>query len=303
LRVAYFLGIDGGGTKTSCLVGDETNILGRATSGGSNIVPVGEANAREALAQVIRKACQAANITPEQIEHVCIGTAGAGAPKIATIIRSMAREAGITNAQVVGDTVTTLHAAFGSGPGVVIVAGTGSVAYGRNASGETSRAGGYGFTISDEGSAQWIGRTAVSAALRSRDEGGDTTLLKQLLRTWSCNSPEELVIAANRPAAKFSSLAPLVSAAADSGDVLARNVLTLAARELAGLVSAVAHRLFSPRDPVPVAMSGGVFANCPLVRETFHSALLAQLPRAEISPEIAEPVLGALQLARQAKAE
>jgi N-acetylglucosamine kinase-like BadF-type ATPase len=199
--------------------------------------------------------------------------------------------------------VIALHAAFGGAPGVIVVAGTGSIAYGRNAKGKTARAGGYGFAISDEGSAHWIGRTAVSAVLRARDEGIEPPLLKRILEAWPCATPEQLVIAANQPQANFSRLSPVVNAAADSGDTLARTVIRRAGTELASLAAAVARRLFAAQDPVPVAMSGGVFANCPLVRETFHSSLQTQLAHAVITTEIVEPVLGALQLARQAAAD
>lgn len=301
--MAYFLAVDGGGTKTSCLVGDEIQVLGRGSAAGSNVVRVGEERAREAIKRAIQQACESAQIQPGQIQRACVGMSGGAASEMAKTVQKIVQKAGVQQVQVVGDMVTALHAAFGSGAGVLVIAGTGSIAYGRNPQGATARAGGWGFAISDEGSAHWIGRTAVSAALQVRDEGANPSLLADLLRAWRLASTDELVIAANRPEAAFSALAPMVNQAAGSGDTLARQVLIHAGTELAGLASTVARKLFAPSDNVPVAMSGGVFANCSLVRETFNSSLHAGLPRANVEPDIAEPVLGALQLARQGTTE
>jgi glucosamine kinase len=170
--VAIFLGIDGGGSKTSCLIGDETSVLGRGTGAASNVVRVGEAQARESLATAIRQACRVANIRPSEISSVCVGLAGAARPEIGELVRRIIAdlvpgETQPSQIRVVGDNVIALEAAFGGGPGVIVIAGTGSIAYGRNREGQTARAGGWGFAISDEGSGHWIGRTAVAAAICS----------------------------------------------------------------------------------------------------------------------------------------
>ena len=167
--MAIFLGIDGGGSKTSSLIGDENSILGRGTAAGSNVVRVGEVPTREALAAAIRQACGAAHIVPAQITRTCIGVAGAARPQISQTIQRLLTELVPGEIEVVGDMVIALEAAFDDGPGVIVIAGTGSIAYGRNASGQTARAGGWGFAISDEGSGHWIGRAAVAAVLRACD--------------------------------------------------------------------------------------------------------------------------------------
>ena len=175
--VLYFLGIDGGGTKTTCAVGDESQLLAAATAGPSNIVRVGEGKARESLQQCVRQACVAAGIVPEEVSRTCVGGAGAARPELAEIVRRSLAEILPTPVDVVGDMQIALEAAFNTGPGVVVNAGTGSFAYGRNGQGRTARAGGWGFAIGDEGSAHWIGRAAVSAVLRAADltEGGVTS--------------------------------------------------------------------------------------------------------------------------------
>src|SRR3984957_9949142 len=165
----HYLGVDGGGTKTTCAVGDDTHLLATASAGPSNIVRVGEARARESLHQSVRQACATAGITPAQIAHTCVGGCGAPRPELAAIVRHILSELVPPPIDVVGDIQIALEAAFDTGPGVIVIAGTGSIAYGRNHAGRTARAGGWGFAIGDEGSAHWIGRAAVSAVLRAAD--------------------------------------------------------------------------------------------------------------------------------------
>ena len=297
--MAIFLGIDGGGSKTSCLIGDENSVLGSGAAAGSNIVRVGEAKAREALAAAIGQACGMAGVTPSRINRTCMGLAGAGQPEIAEIAQRLVSEIVSGEILVVGDTVITLEAAFGSGAGVIVIAGTGSIAYGRNARGETARAGGWGYAVSDEGSGHWIGREAVAAALRWGDQsdGNDSVLMTELMKFWRVETRSELVVAANAsPAPDFAALLPAVLAAAASGDTDARNVLARAGGELAALAGVVLHRVFRDDEPVPVAMSGGVFRNSAQVCQAFYNGLRS---RATIQTEIVDPVRGALHLARR----
>ncbi len=300
--MAIFLGIDGGGSKTSCLIGDETSILGTGTAAGSNLIRVGEARSGEALAAAIRQACSVANIAPEQIDRVCVGLAGAAQPEISDLVLRIISELIPCEIEVVGDMVIALEAAFGSGPGVIVIAGTGSIAYGRNAEGQTARAGGWGFAISDEGSGHWIGRDLVAKAIRAWDEDQDPDPLplKTLLQSWHLETRDQLVLAANAiPPPDFAALFPAVISLADSGDAIARDLLNQAGSELAKLTAAVIRRLFPRPVPVPVAMSGGVFASSPLVREVFYNSLRSERPDAAINPNVIEPVRGALELARK----
>jgi len=313
--VAYYLGIDGGGSKTSCVVGDEPSVLATVTAGPSNITRVGEVRAREALHQAIHDACTAAKIEPRQVHRTCIGIAGAGRNEIAGTIRKIVAEIIPAEINVVGDMEISLAAAFGAGPGVIVIAGTGSIAYGRNAQGRTARAGGWGFTISDEGSAHWIGRSAVTSVLRAIDQvigqGGfdqekdDQPLLVKLKAAWNLHTLDELVRAANSNP-NFAALFPAIVAAADAGDPLAQRVLEQAGRELAQLARIVVRRLFAEGSAspthIPLAMAGGVFRYSPLVCEVFRDEVRQLDLRLEVNPQIVEPVTGALQMARQGQA-
>jgi len=304
--VAYYLGIDGGGSKTTCVVGDESSALGSAVSGPSNVIRVGEARARESLHDVIRQTCAAARIDLRRVHRACVGVAGAGREEVANTVRKIIAELIAGEIEVVGDMQIALQAALGAGPGVIVIAGTGSIAYGRDAHGKTARAGGWGFAISDEGSAHWIGRTAVAALLRAADESvgdgaaqGPSPLFREIKAIWKLESLEQLARAANMNP-DFAALLPAVVAAADARDELAQRVLREAGRELADLAGIVVQQLFlHSNEAVPLAVVGGVFRHAAIAREIFCDAVHKRDPRLEINREVVEPVVGALQMARE----
>lgn len=315
--MAYYLGIDGGGTKTRCVLGDEMTVLATAMSGGSNIVRLGETQTREALHTAIRQVCATANISPAQIRAVCIGAAGADRPEIVAKIRAILAELIAETArpkiEVVGDMAIALEAACGAGPGVIAIAGTGSIAYGRDATGHTARAGGWGFAVSDEGSGHWIGRRAVSAILSAHDQGLETTLSAMVLQAWKLNTLDELVQQANStPPPDFPRLFPIVLRAADEDDSVARSLLTDAGAKLGSLAAIVVHRLahnspaatltgsMLPVATLPVAMTGSVFRQSPDVRRVFYNTLQSSVPGIDVRQDIVDPIEGALARARAA---
>lgn len=293
-------------------MGDEARLLATATAGPSNIIRVGEVQAREALLQSVRQACAAAGIMPAQISRTCVGGSGAARPELAEVVRRCLAEIIATPIGVVGDMQIALEAAFDNGPGVVVIAGTGSIAYGRDEQGTAVRAGGWGFAIGDEGSAHWIARAAVAAVLRAADprvvefrgepsEVGsllDASLSAALLKTWGVTSLSDLARAANSiPTPDFAALFPAVAA---SSDALAAQVLTSAGKELAGIAAVVVQRLFAQHaGAVPVAMTGGVFRHAELVRRVFYNELGSLAAQAKVNPQVVEPVEGALRMARR----
>lgn len=311
--MAYYLGIDGGGSKTTCAIGDERSVLATSIAGPSNITRVDEAQARESLHMVIREACAKAKIDPSQIDCACIGVAGAGREKVADMVRKIVAELICGEIEVVGDMAIAMDAAFGGAPGVIVIAGTGSIAYGRNEQGTTARAGGWGFAISDEGSAHWIGRAAVAAVLRDIDQTIESQLAKttaessplfrQLKSLWNLRTLEEFVRTANS-SPDFAALLPAIISTADAGDQLAQHVLEQAAVELSQLASIVIRRLFAESSAsstlVRLAMVGGVFRHSTRVRQHFSDEVRKFDPRVQVSQEIVEPVAGALQMARRA---
>jgi glucosamine kinase len=299
--VGIFLGIDGGGSQTACAIGDETSLLGSGSGDGSNLIRVGEAQARKSLASAIHQACAAAKITPKQIKRTCIGVAGGARPETTEIVRRILSELVSGEIEVVGDMVIAMEAASDGGPGVVVIAGTGSIAYGRNAAGQMARAGGWGFAISDEGSGHWIGRAAVTTVMRVCDEGQNGGLLENIMKVWGVITREQMIVVSNAsPPPDFAGLFPAVLAAADAGDPSAHDILARAGVELATLARIVISRLFADADTARVAMSGGVFRNSALVRQVFYNRLRLECPNAVVNLNLVDPVKGALELARRA---
>lgn len=310
--MAFYLGIDGGGTKTRFTLADETTILARVVCGGSNIVRLGERQAADVLRQGVQQVCASARISPQQIEAACIGTAGSARPEISGKIRDIISGLGVANFEVVGDSVIALEAAFGRGPGVIAIAGTGSIVYGRDARGTLARAGGWGFAVSDEGSGHWIGRRAVSALLEARDRGIETALTDLAIKCWRLHSMDELVQFANStPPPNFPQLFPVVLRAADESDSVAKEVLVEAGSKLATLTALVMRRLTTSnakrqksnsRVPLlPVATTGSVFRQSIHVRQTFNNYLKKEFPGIEIRQDFGEPIDGAIARARSLK--
>lgn len=298
--MAFFLGIDGGGTKTECVIGDERRILARSIAATIKIKKIGKDAAQKTLTALILQACTNARISARDLTRTCIGISGASIPEVREWSENALTELVSGDVMVVGDVIVAHHAAFHSGPGVLVIAGTGSNAVGFNEQRESARAGGWGPVISDEGSGFWIGRRAASEAMRAHDAGRSSSLLNALLSEWKLESREDFVSLANAsPPPDFSSLFPAVQRCAAAGDALAEEVLSAAATELAQLATIVVRKLWAEPKPAVVATTGGVFAHSPHVRERFAETLRAMQPRLIVRPNLIDPVLGALEMARR----
>jgi N-acetylglucosamine kinase-like BadF-type ATPase len=297
--MALYLGIDAGGTKTDCAISNGAELLGQASGDSAKIARVGADQARKNLHAVIQTASESARVLPRDVQLVCIGMSGASIPEAVNwaqqTIRELTPQATI---YVAGDHVIAHRAAFGISPGVLVIAGTGSIAFGRNHSGETARAGGWGPHVSDEGSAFWVGREAVAAALRDYDLGKSNGLLGAIAQCWKI-APEEVVRVANSSEPRFPELAEYVASAAEKGDAVSSDITQRAGKSLAGLAHAVIHRLWPAGGMVPVSLAGGVLQGSAIVRQAFKEALRSSEPEAAISFAHVRPVLGALEIAAQ----
>jgi N-acetylglucosamine kinase-like BadF-type ATPase len=292
-----YLGIDAGGTKTDCAVSNGAELLGQATGASCKLARVGKERGRENLQTVIRQATETARVDPATIQHVCIGMAGASLAEAVHWAQQTIRELmPDSTIYVAGDHVIAHRAAFGTSPGVLVISGTGSIAFGRNQAGETARAGGWGPNVSDEGSAFWVGREAVTAALHAFDFGKSNGLLATIADCWKV-APEEVIRLANSSEPRFPELAGPVVNAAEQGDPSARAITDRAGKALAGLASAVINRLWPDGGVVPVALSGGVLQGSADVRKAFRDALKNARPEAAVSFTHVRPVLGALEIA------
>jgi len=298
--VTFFLGIDGGGTKTRCILGDDNSVLGAGGGSGCSILRVGEACARDSLAGAIHEACVQGGVSPKQIGRTCAGIAGASDDGVASHLQRLLIEIVGGAIEVIGDMEAALESAFGCGQGIVAVAGTGSIIFGRNHRGETARAGGWGRILCDEGSAHWIVVKAIHCALHALDRGLESRVLGELLAALDLQTPSDLVVyAGGTPTPEFAAIFPVVLAAAEQKDEMACAVLRRAGIELAEQARIVAHRLFEGAGEIPVATHGGVFASSSMVKSAFRDKLLGICPRARVLDVVVDPALGALNRARR----
>lgn len=275
-------------------------MLATGSGSGCNIVRVGEACARDSLSAAIHEACVQAGVSPQQIARTCAGVAGAADDGVASRVQRVLIEIVGGAIEVIGDMEIALESAFGGAAGVIMIAGTGAIAFGRNDRGESARAGGWGRLISDEGSGHWIGAQAIGAALREHDGGNRSLLLDKLMAALEVGNVHDLAVRANSdPVPEFARLFPMVAAAEESGDPTAIEVLERAGVELAATAEIVIGRLFVDSEPVPVATHGGVFAGSVLVKEAFRAELRRLCPGATYIDAEVDPALGALEIARR----
>ncbi len=303
--MTYFLGVDGGASKTAALVIDEHGkLLGDGTAGPSNHLRVGIETAARNIERAVNKALVAADVASREINWAYCGIAGADHPAHREeVVDSLQVFFPRGNFTVDNDARIALTGAIGFGSGVVIIAGTGSVAFGRNVDGAEARAGGWGPTIGDEGSAYGISRAAMAAIVRAFDGRGPSTKLVELLRDEYKMAPDELprfVYATTTHADDIARFTKLVIEAARGGDAVAQAILQDAGRELALAAVAVARRVGLIGHPFPVSYVGGAFNAGDLLLEPMRQALTKEVPSATIAPPNRTPVEGAAMMAVRA---
>ncbi|HUP59348.1 MAG TPA: BadF/BadG/BcrA/BcrD ATPase family protein [Thermoanaerobaculia bacterium] len=304
----YYIGVDGGASKTAALVVDENGrTLGRGKAGPSNHLRVGIEVATRNVEHAVNRALVEAGVAIREIEYAWCGIAGADHPvhrqKMVDALHVFFPRG---NFIVDTDARIALTAAVGFGHGVVIIAGTGSVAFGRNAAGDEARAGGWGPTLGDEGSGFWIAREGLSAIVRAHDGRGYATKMTDLLCIeYDMCSPEDLprfVYAATTQADDIARYGKLVIEGAEAGDDVARDILARGGSELAECVLAVARRLHMADTDFPVAYVGGAFHAGELLLNPIRLRLLREAPGATLQPPQREPVEGAAMMAMEAAA-
>jgi N-acetylglucosamine kinase-like BadF-type ATPase len=297
----YSLGFDGGGTKTECAVLDAGgNIIGEGRSGPSNALRCGFDAAFRSLREAADEALKTAGLHRNSVAGVCAGLAGAGRRNVVRrVLVFLSQEFPKAVAQVTTDYEIALEAAVGAGPGVVLIAGTGSVAYGRNAAGETARAGGYGPWVGDEGSAFEIGRRAVAAVARARDQAGPITLLAEMIpAALHCADWDELTQQTMKnPDEIFPALFSVVAEAADAEDSAAREILFSSAIGLGNLAMIVVRRLGMQDQEFPLVKCGGAFGHCGMLDALLDSVVVSGALHAKVSKLEISPAAGAARIA------
>ncbi len=301
----YFLGLDIGGTKTACALADEHKILGRAKAGSAKVLRVGKAEAAVHLAEVLDAVSAESGVALAEVTASCIGTAGATVPDVTDWLREqMASRVGGT-LTLVGDEVIALDAAFPGEQGILVVAGTGSIVIGRDSSGWTTIAGGWGPALGDEGSGCVLAQQALRSMFSAIDAGEEPLLLRRVLDHLGLQTRDDLVGVANALDFSFASLMPVVVKAARDGDSVAQKTLQRGGEDLAGLVMHVIGRLAKAEPGIEnglkIASTGSILAHISEVSNTMQQILLATYPRLEFVPGSVDSVKGALYRARLQK--
>lgn len=294
------LGVDAGGSHTAAAIArPDLRVLARAEGGGAPMRTGAAAATAAAVAEVTKRAAQSAGVTLP-IDRAVVGAAGAGRALERGELRQALFAYGLArDLEVVADGEIALAAAFGTAPGILVNAGTGSIAYARDREGRLRRAGGYGWQLGDEGGGYWIGRRALASAARARDAAGPgSELLARVLGALKLREFDDLVRwAAGAAPVQVAGLASLVLVAARDGEATAVAIVTEAAAALAQLVTMV-ERMFPPDDPLPVAVAGGLLrAGSPLL-QALAAELGRRLPRVRLRDAAVDAPVGALQLAR-----
>jgi glucosamine kinase len=300
-QATYFLGFDGGGTKTECILADsDGHILARAVAGPSNPQRSGYTRAWFSLSEAADIVMSRQKIRAADINGICAGLGGAGRSDVIRRATSFF-QTGFPNAQVqvTSDLEIALEAAFGTGEGILLVGGTGSAAVGRDANGRIIRAGGRGPWFSDEGSAFDIGRRAFAAIVLAEEHRGPATgLTSRILKAqeaYDWNSLLDQV--AKNPDNVFPKTFPLVAELADAGDEVCRNILSHAATSLAGLVDAVASKLNGTKRGMPIAKVGGIFGRSKYFDHLVEAELKKTLPLARVVTPETVPAEAAVRMA------
>lgn len=302
------IGVDGGQTSTKCaLVTCDGHVL--AYGRGSGLVHLAAAGARERHASALREAFASAwanaGLEPRPVEAIGLGLTGVedDSPEAALARQIVGGLIAARAIAVHSDAYAALIGAHGGRPGIIAISGTGSHILGMNARGELARAGGWGWLLGDEGSALWIGRSGLMAALHAHDGTGEPTLLEGMMREHfqvkALSDVKRCVYDSGFGAKGFAALAPLVSQAAAQGDSVAQCIVTQAARDLATQVMAVQRRLALPAD-APVAPVGGAYEHVRGLRAGFTAALREANPQAHVVDPQLPPVLGAALIALRA---
>ena len=299
----FFLGVDGGQSNTTALIGDaHGNIVGWGNAGPCNHIHAAEAQAkflavmRECLSQAWMRAGIEGPVL--HFKAACMGMSGGPDDKAALLRELVAAE----HTVLTHDAMIALAGATSGEPGIIVIAGTGSMAFGQNARGETARAGGWGYIFGDEGGGFDIARQAVRAVLREHEGwGGRTALTPALLEASACRDANEMLhlfYTASWTRWRVADLARTVSRVAEEGDPIAVRVVQQAAQELALLAGSVRRQLFREGEMAVVSWAGGAFEST-LLLERFQ--LLIALEKAAIceAPRHA-PAAGALLLAYKA---
>jgi len=299
------VGVDGGGTKTHAVILDSNQrVIGEGRAGPSNPMRVGIANAATSVREAIDKACVMAKVRRDDLLAAEIGLAGARRRELRERMREALSTLGIADIEVVTDADIALYGATDGAPGIVVIAGTGSICCGINARGKRMCAGGWGPIAGDEGGGAWIARRALRGVAHASDGRGPKTLLTELACAYfHVSSADDLVTAIYAPSITNDRLAGFgkdVIEAAKQKDAVALAIIEESGAELALATITVIKNLHMERARFQIAHVGGVFtASGELIVERIRKEVQKIAPLAYFQPPHFSPAVAAARMARE----
>lgn len=300
------IGMDGGGTKTAAELCDASgNVLATATGGPSNFQVIGVETAARTIMDVVETCCHSVGCAPEQLDSLVAGLTGAGRPgdqermRQAIVAEASRRGRPLRRARIDSDARIALEGAMGGRPGVIVIAGTGSIVFGKAADGCVHRSGGWGRIVGDEGSGYAIGRELFRAVAASIDDRSARTILPRLLKeSFALGTQEAIITAIYRENFDIASVAPIVMDAAKKRDAVGRKILSNAAKDLIAVIAPVVAKVRGrSRNAVPIAFIGSLLTTKNFYSTQVRTLLQRTVPGARVRPAKAPPVHGAVLLA------
>jgi len=297
------LGVDGGGTKTRAVVSDgDGRTLGEGAAGPSNPLRVGVAEAAVAVREAAERACAAAGVRRVELAAAEVGLAGVKRADLRARMKDALSGLGPPALEVVTDADIALYGATGGGPGLVVIAGTGSICCGASARGRRACSGGWGPVAGDEGSGSWIARRGLQAVARATDgRGGRTPLVDAACDYFKVTGPEDLslaIYAPNMTNQRIAGFARHVIEAAKRRDSVSRAILREAGHELGLAACSVIRKLRMQRERFRIGYVGGVFTAGELVLGPLREDVTGIAARAELAPPALAPAEAAARMAR-----
>jgi N-acetylglucosamine kinase len=304
MKDKYLIGMDGGGTKTKCVLTDyNQKVLYECQGGPSNFLIIGTEKVSETILSLILESVDKSKISVAEIGSILIGTTGAGrvsdAEKLKNDFVSFAKEKGyqFNSFNVDSDARIALEGAFSGKSGALLIAGTGSIIFGKDSSGNIHRVGGFGRLIGDEGSGNTIGRRGLNEIAKAFDGRGCNTLMTELLKNeFGIKDSSHLITEVYRNNFDMASFAPKVIEAAQLGDEIANKILEEESDQLLLHVKSIFKLL--NEETMKLCLFGGTITTDNLYAKMFKAKLELHFPDVFLIPAENPPEIGAVLLAK-----
>ncbi len=303
--MSLFIGIDGGGSKTKCVLCDDSlNVIFETQSGPSNFLTIGTETVTETIINLLTDCCSSQNTSISKINGIVIGTTGAGREsdaqnlEVAINYKALSKNLNLNSFKVVSDARIALEGAFSSLPGSILIAGTGSIMFGKDKNENIHRVGGFGRLIGDEGSGLTLGRKGLNILAKYFDERGKQTLLKDKIeKHFEIFDQSQLISKVYNGEIKIQEVAPLVLEAATEGDELCLNILDEETNELLLHIVAMTKKL--KEEKMKLVFIGGTIINESIYSNMLKEKIELFLPKIIIQQPDYPPEIGAVILAKQ----